>query len=742
MFPPLLVPLLCSGEPAYNSSSPLGYYVAKKKKNGQDKPSHNVTVRSLQECFDDPILKEWGRSALVVEFRFSVWVRAGTVALSSLSWLVLVLILVLFIKAQACTKSTHKNHLQLNFLPATVQFNLSHPHDPHLYSPPDSGVALDTVASAMSEAPLDSPDYEVFSDTPLGDYFRDQGDFLPVGPGSYIRAKQCLPLELEKSGSLKLQRIRFLSLIREALRSKLNDGENGQFLEKFRYCLVSSQLLEAGPRYRALANTDNKKILSSYKARVLFGDEPWKLLKVSKKFWVGSSGGCLLAVIGVLIEFYKSGKMTTKKSIIVFVVCLCTILYLFAHSRRKALRYVRAKAILQAQLFVNNNYRFDQAAGRLLGLVQEVELLARGYRPDLADRVDLKQNYVPYSRLEQGGTTLRTAKNLRSALCASFFLVIQAYEDSLVKILPYVDRDSLSRYFDIYELSSRQEEVGLSIEGNSVVWQDSYNKSRSEYYGPSAANASLSRLRLEFRRVHCLRRSFLCCLLVINTSGVCSDEEFTEWFHVVDELDKTGGLMGHMAGALSRDNLLYSTAVPLDDITTGEETLVTPHMSLLLGTMHHLESRIQLLREDIDYEHNYHLLGEDIKSFLDIWQSGNMASGSQQDNARTNKRQSWLSTSTLVPPEESYGIISGNTSLDGYDEPMSPRESMREYQQNGVFEAISSGKERPRSTLTREERIALVKESRERETAKLRQAESQGNFLNELGNVLNNRRQP
>lgn len=593
----------------------------------------------------------------------------------------------------------------------------------------------------MSEAPLDSPDFEVFSDTPLGDYFRDQGDYLPDGPGTYIRAKQCLPLELDRSGSLKLQKSRFLSLIREALRSKLNDGENSQFLEKFRYCLVSSQLLEAGPRYRASVNSSNQTVSTGYKARVLFGDEPWQLLKLSKKFWVGSSGGCLLAVVGVLIEFSKSGKMTAKKSIIVFVVCLCTIMYLFAHSRRKALRYVRAKAILQAQLFVTNNYKFDQAAGKILGLIQEVELLARGYRPDLASRMDLKQNYVPYSRLEQSGTGLRTAKNLRSALCASFFLVLQAYEDSLVKILPFVDRDSLSRYFDIYELSSSQEEVGLSIEGNSVVWLEPYNQSRCEYYGPAAANASLSRLRLEFRRVHCLRRSFLCCLLVISTSGVCSDEEFTEWFHVVDELDKTGGLMIHMAGSLSRDNLLYSTATSAEEMTTGEETMVTPHMSLLLGTMHHLESRIQLLREGIDYEHNYHLLGDDIKSFMEIWQSGNIASGSQRDHVRTNKRQSWLSTSTLIPQDELGSVFSGNTSLDGYEEPMSPRENMKEYQQNGVFEAISSGKERQRSTLTREERIALVKEARERESSKLRQAESQSNFLSELGNALSSRPQ-
>jgi hypothetical protein len=60
------------------------------------------------------------------------------------------------------------------------------------------------------------------------------------------------------------------------------------------------------------------------------------------------------------------------------VILLATISY--AYMRRQWLQYVRQQSIAEISDFVNKAQEFDDAAAGSLTLVQEVELVSRGYR--------------------------------------------------------------------------------------------------------------------------------------------------------------------------------------------------------------------------------------------------------------------------------------------------------------------------------------------------------------------------
>jgi hypothetical protein len=170
-----------------------------------------------------------------------------------------------------------------------------------------------------------------------------------------------------------------------------------------------------------------------------------------------------------------------------------------------------------------------------------------------------------------------------------------------------------------------------------------------------------------------------------------------------------------------------------------------------------LQAKLALLREESERTLNeaedvselgpnlmaqYESIGQDLKMLTQAWEEGKAALASGID--RNEKRLS--SISTLLSPASS---LSGLTTVEegGALEALraltgeSPRNSTfggskGDSDEAEVFEAVSLPS-RPRSLLTREERIAKMKEDRERREIAREKSEASRGMLRELETVIN-----
>lgn len=101
------------------------------------------------------------------------------------------------------------------------------------------------------------------------------------------------------------------------------------------------------------------------------------------RYWAGS-GGCVFVVSLLLAWAWRvsNGKsgISKGKAIAALLLSAMVAVFLFTHARRRWLRSVRVKVIEFASLFVENSQAFDVLASNAVTLIQEVELVSRGYR--------------------------------------------------------------------------------------------------------------------------------------------------------------------------------------------------------------------------------------------------------------------------------------------------------------------------------------------------------------------------
>lgn len=101
------------------------------------------------------------------------------------------------------------------------------------------------------------------------------------------------------------------------------------------------------------------------------------------RYWAGS-GGFVLASSLLLAWVLRGGNgrsgIGRGRAIAALLLSVMVAIFLFAHARRTWLRSLRSKAVEFAALFVKNSQSFDVLASNAVTLIQEVELVSRGYR--------------------------------------------------------------------------------------------------------------------------------------------------------------------------------------------------------------------------------------------------------------------------------------------------------------------------------------------------------------------------
>ena len=163
-------------------------------------------------------------------------------------------------------------------------------------------------------------------------------------------------------------------LPQSALKSRLGRSDNAHFLEQFRYTIVASQLLNdhAKPTaYNPLQSQQEPTLIEDGESKYAFS------------WWAICS--TVLAAFAVAWSMqWARAFLSTRSSWLVacmiFAFALIALVALYAFFRRQWLQYLRSQAVDNASSLVSNTQSLIAATSAAVMLIQEVELVSRGYR--------------------------------------------------------------------------------------------------------------------------------------------------------------------------------------------------------------------------------------------------------------------------------------------------------------------------------------------------------------------------
>lgn len=340
--------------------------------------------------------------------------------------------------------------------------------------------------------------------------------------------------------------------------------------------------------------------------------------------------------------------------------------------------------------------------------------------------------------------------------------MIDNYLQVSAAIKGFAEQVDLEKYHDIYDISD------LDISDAMQGFSD------KEFDDPE----SLRSLKIAAARFHIIRKILLCALLAYEATA--DNTDYLRWSTAVEGLrtlnevttqnfERVRRLLSDEESkrALSPGSRPLLLTVEAFPVIPESKTPLSPNRekrrsqfmklnSLSMG-IRGLQAKLALLREESDRTLNeaedvselgpslmsqYESIGQDLKMLTQAWEEGKAALATGID--RNEKRLS--SISTLLSPATS---LSGLTTVEegGALEALraltgeSPRSSSfsspkGDSDEAEVFEAVSLPS-RPRSLLTREERIARMKEERDRREVTREKVEASRGMLRELETVIN-----
>ena len=170
-----------------------------------------------------------------------------------------------------------------------------------------------------------------------------------------------------------------LTALQRTVDSRLGRRENSRFLERFRYIIVASQLLNGHVNVSHYdRNPDADNLFSDDEKTpgiAFFGTSNSKV-----RNWAGSGGFVLATSLVLSWVFRGNGTLSKGRAVVAVIVTAVVGIFLFTRARRKWLRSLRLKAVEFAAVFVENSQTFDILASNAVTMIQEVELVSRGYR--------------------------------------------------------------------------------------------------------------------------------------------------------------------------------------------------------------------------------------------------------------------------------------------------------------------------------------------------------------------------
>jgi hypothetical protein len=154
--------------------------------------------------------------------------------------------------------------------------------------------------------------------------------------------------------------------------SRIDRADNLKFIEQFRYTIVASQLLSG----------------HSIAGQHTYHNRPKETPEAAHDAGLATSNGLIATAAAALVMawmvrwVYSGGyaHLTKKRVVFSAVVLVAVAVVSQAYVRQQWLRYLRNQALNEVTTFISRSQDFDSASSAALSLIQEVELVARGYR--------------------------------------------------------------------------------------------------------------------------------------------------------------------------------------------------------------------------------------------------------------------------------------------------------------------------------------------------------------------------
>jgi len=405
----------------------------------------------------------------------------------------------------------------------------------------------------------------------------------------------------------------------------------------------------------------------------------------------------------------------------------------YAYVRRQWLQYLRQQTLSEASEFVAKAQEFDSAVAGALTLVQEVELVSRGYR--------ISTPLPPISRLEDRSQNRRCVR-LRKTLRLCFADVIPRYKQACLGLKPFAEHMDLEKYYDIYDIS------------DSDLSEAMLGYSDSEFENVD----SLRALKILAARFHTTRKIFLCCLLALDAHG--GKPDFLRWGTAVDKIHAVGVVTGEAEERLHRI-LSEEESFP---VPTTPKLPLTPRrerwraqlrkLNSLSSGIRGLQAKLHVLREESNKNLNdsedvselgatlmiqYESIGIDLKGLMQEWEDGKAALASNIDrNERRISSMSGMLSPTIslggLTSVEEGSPLDALKALNGEERSRSSLDFSSSDAEE-VFEAVAIP--RQRSILSREERITKMKEDRVKRELTRDKTDANTHMLRELESVIN-----
>ena len=396
---------------------------------------------------------------------------------------------------------------------------------------------------------------------------------------------------------------------------------------------------------------------------------------------------------------------------------------------------------------VGKAQELDAVTAGAISLVQEVELVSRGYR--------ISSPLPPISQLEDQGQ-MKRCERLRRALRKSVDSIVTPYAKAYNYLRDQAVELDLERYHDIYEISRMDiEEVEALAHGGAEDFGD-----------PEA----LKSLKISLQRLHTSRKLFLCCLLTIPFMN--RTRSLSTWTYIVKTIHGLAAISSKAASdigsILSEETKPPVPLTPLKSpLSPGRERLhaqTRKFAGLAQGTRE-LQAKLYLLREDCDRAisapsndsnedssskllEQYDAFGVDLKALVQEWENGRTALVAALD--RHNDRRISMASSgpglahsrSTTPSSLSGLTTAGNSPAEALKilngEALSAIDSHSSDEE--VFEAIAMP--RARSMLTRDERIKKMHVDRAKQVERREQADETRRMVKELESVIKLRPAP
>ena len=443
----------------------------------------------------------------------------------------------------------------------------------------------------------------------------------------------------------------------------------------------------------------------------------------------------------------RAGLISQGRVALVLAVLAVATLIGYAYIRRQWLKSLRRQAVADATNLTANWQAFEISASSALSLIQEVELVSKGYR--------LSTPLPPASRIEDQGASRRCVR-LRKALHRAYGAVIPATVDGCTALRSMIDEDDLEKYFEIYDINA--------VDAREAAGPDSLKVLEDDV-------ESLKSLRVLSYRAGVLRRVALCSLMSLEADG--GKPDFARWRLANAAMQRMSGAVGPSADKLQHCLADMETIVtPITPSSTRSPTFPAQRekmrsqvrkISALSSGIRGLQAKMQVLREETnraiersddlsdlgpDLMAQYESIGTDLRELMQAWETGK---ASLQNNLHKHERRISLASSAGVArsPVSSLGGLTAVSEGGGggpadalkalTGDSASNRSSMGATSQSDceeVFEAVAMPRQRG-SALTREERTVRMQEERERQATLRAKRESNTNMLRELESVIN-----